>query len=186
MSVLLTGTQVIGLPVVTLDGGEDVADVRDVVYDPGAGSIVGLTLNKRGFLRGRLRAVLPATNIHAIGPDAVIVLSESALTALDDAPAAVATPDEHRNIVGNDVTTESGTVVGHVVDLALIAGGKGEVVGYQIRSLTGQLRYLPFHLQISISGTALIVPDKSVQDLRNDLVSLGASVDEFRAKLGTE
>lgn len=185
MSVLMTAKQVIGLPVVTLDGGEDVAEVRDVVYDPGAAALVGLTLNKRGFLRGRLRAVLPAANIHAIGPDAVIVLSDSALSAPDDAPPEVATPDEQRNIVGNDVTTESGLVVGTVTDLALIVGGRGEVVGYQISTVDGQARYLPFHLQIAISGTALLVPDATVDYLRDDLVGLGAAVEEFRAKLGT-
>jgi uncharacterized protein YrrD len=181
----MTAGQIIGLPVVTLEGGEDVAEVRDVIYDPGAGSVVGLTLNKRGFLRGRLGEVLPAANIYAIGPDAVVVANESALTAPNDAPADVAAPDEQRNIIGNDVTTESGTVVGTVEDMALIAGGRGEVVGYQINTLTGQARYLPFHLQVSISGTTLLVSDTTVEFLRDDLVGLGAAVDEYRAKLGT-
>ena len=50
MKLLMTASQIRGLPVVTVRGGEDLAEVRDVIYDPEAGRLVGLTLNKRGFL----------------------------------------------------------------------------------------------------------------------------------------
>ncbi|MGO9205772.1 MAG: PRC-barrel domain-containing protein, partial [Candidatus Limnocylindrales bacterium] len=53
MRMLATGSAIRGLPVVTIGGGEDVAEVRDLIYDPQAGRVVGLTLNKRGFLAGR-------------------------------------------------------------------------------------------------------------------------------------
>ena len=53
MRLLVTGSAIRGLPVVTIGGGEDVAEVRDVIYSPEAGRVVGLTLNKRGFLAGR-------------------------------------------------------------------------------------------------------------------------------------
>ena len=53
MKLLMTASQIRGLPVVTVRGGEDVAEVRDVIYDPEAGRLVGLSLNQRGFLAGR-------------------------------------------------------------------------------------------------------------------------------------
>jgi hypothetical protein len=43
----------------------DQSPFRDVIYSPEAGRVVGLTLNKRGFLAGRCREVLPAETIHA-------------------------------------------------------------------------------------------------------------------------
>jgi uncharacterized protein YrrD len=49
--------QMNGLPVVTVHGGEDVAEVRDVIYDPKAGRLVGLTLNKRGNQPGTIHDV---------------------------------------------------------------------------------------------------------------------------------
>ena len=70
MTLLMMASAIAGLPVVTVHGGEDIAEVRDVIYDPEAGRLVGLTLNKRGFLSGRHRDVLPAETIHAIGRDA--------------------------------------------------------------------------------------------------------------------
>ena len=57
MKLLMTASQIRGLPVVTIRGGEDVAEVRDVIYDPEAGRLVGLSLNQRGFLAGRRREV---------------------------------------------------------------------------------------------------------------------------------
>jgi len=60
MRLLMTASQIRGLPVVTVRGGEDVAEVRDVIFSPEAGRLLGVTLNKRGFLAGRSRDVLPA------------------------------------------------------------------------------------------------------------------------------
>lgn len=79
MTVLLTGLSISGLPVVTIRTGEDVAEVRDVIYSPEAGRVVGLTLNKRGFLAGRRREVLSDETIYAIGREAVMVNDESSL-----------------------------------------------------------------------------------------------------------
>lgn len=54
MKELLRGTDLVGLPVVTL-GGDDIAEVRDVLFDGDAGQVLGFTLNKRGRLAGRLK-----------------------------------------------------------------------------------------------------------------------------------
>ena len=99
MKLLMTASQIRGLPVVTVGGGEDVAEVRDVIYSPEAGRLVGVTLNKRGFLAGRSHDVLPAEAIHAIGQDAVMVLDESSLVAPQDAPDDVGQPATERNVI---------------------------------------------------------------------------------------
>jgi uncharacterized protein YrrD len=184
MSVLMMASDVNGLPVVTVRAGEDVAEVRDVIYDPAAGRLVGLTLNKRGFLSGRRREVLTAESIHAIGRDAVMVADESGLIAPDAAPDEVAHPATNRNVLGNDVLTEGGVSLGKVRDLALIVGSTGEVVGYQIDKTDGTPGYIPLPAQLAVSGVALVVPDATKEFVRDDLVSLGAAVDEFRARLG--
>ncbi len=97
--LLMTASQIRGLPVVTVEGGEDVAEVRDVIYSPEEGRLVGVTLNKRGFLAGRSRDVLPADAIHAIGQDAVMVLNDSKLVAPEDAPEDVGHPATERNVL---------------------------------------------------------------------------------------
>lgn len=184
MKLLMTASQINGLPVVTVHGGEDVAEVRDVIYSPAEGRLVGLTLNKRGFLGGRRREVLPVEAIQAIGRDAVMIADESSLTAPEDAPDDVAHPATERNVIGDDVLTEGGTSLGIVRDLALLVGSKGEVVGYQIDKAGGGQGYIPLPAQLAVSGAALVVPDVTAEFIRDDLVGLGAAVDDFRARLG--
>jgi len=184
MRLLMTASQIRGLPVVTVRGGEDVAEVRDVIFSPEAGRLVGVTLNKRGFLAGRSRDVLPAEAIHAIGKDAVMVLDASSLVPPEDAPDDVAHPAVERNVVGDDVLTEGGLSLGKVTDLVLLVGSSGEVVGYQIEKPGGGQGYIPLPAQLAVSGAALVVPDITEEFVKDDLVGLGASVDEFRARLG--
>jgi uncharacterized protein YrrD len=184
MRLLVTGSDIRGLPVVTIADGEDVAEVRDLVYSPEAGRVVGLTLNKRGFLAGRRREVLPAETIHAIGRDAVMIDDESSLTLPDDAPADVGAPPSGRDVTGDEVLTEGGMSLGHVRDVVVLVGSNGEVAGYEIATTSGGTGYIPLPAQLAVSGTTLVVPEATKEFVKNDLVGLGAAVDDFRAKLG--
>ena len=90
--LLVAGNSVRGLPVVTVRGGEDVAEVKDIVYQADAGRIEGFTLNKRGLFTGKRREVLPTEQVHAIGADAVMILDEECLRDPGRAPVAVGAP----------------------------------------------------------------------------------------------
>ncbi|MDX6721177.1 MAG: hypothetical protein QOJ63_3431 [Solirubrobacteraceae bacterium] len=182
MRLLVTASAIHGLPVVTL-GGDDVAEVRDLIYSPDAGRVVGLTLNKRGFLAGRRREVLPAETIHAIGRDAVMIDDVAGLTLPEDAPADVGTPPAGRDVTGNEVLTEGGTSLGQVRDVVVLVGSKGEVVGYEISTPSGETGYIPLPAQWAVSGTAMVVPEDTREFVKDDLVGLSAAVDEFRSRL---
>jgi uncharacterized protein YrrD len=186
MRMLVTGSAIGGLPVVTIDGGEDVAEVRDVIYSPEVGRIVGLTLNKRGFLGGRRREVLSAETIRAIGPDAVMVDDETSLIRPKDAPADVAEPPSGRDVIGNEVLTEGGTSLGQVRDVVVLLGSTGEVVGYEIDLASGGTGYIPLPTELAVSGSALVVPEDTNEFVKGDLAALGAAVDEFRSRLGSQ
>jgi uncharacterized protein YrrD len=182
--LLVTGSAIRGLPVVTIVDGEDVAEVRDVIYSPEAGRIVGLSLNKRGFLAGRCREVLPVENIHAIGRDAVMVEDDTRLTLPEDAPADVGAPPSGRDVTGNEVLTEAGESLGQVRDVVVLVGRNGEVVGYEIDTASGNPGYIPLPAQLAVSGSTLVVPEATKHFVKDDLVGLGAAVEEFRASLG--
>jgi uncharacterized protein YrrD len=184
MRLLMSGSAIRGLPVVTLAGGEDVAEVRDLIYDPQAGRVVGLTLNKRGFLSGRRREVLPAETIHAIGSDAVMIEDERSLVMPSDAPEDVGAPPSGRDVTGDEVLTDGGTSLGRVRDVVVLVGSKGEVVGYEIETAAGGTGYIPLPAQLAVSGTTLVVPETTKEFVEDDLVGLGAAVDEFRSRLG--
>jgi uncharacterized protein YrrD len=185
MSPLLAGSAIRGLPVVTM-AGEDVAEVRDVIYSPEAGRIVGLSLNKRGFFAGRRREVLSAETIHAIGGDAVMVDDESSLILPENSPSELGTPPSGRDVTGNEVLTEAGASIGKVEDVIVLVGSNGEVVGYEIERATGGIGYIPLPAQLAVSGSALVVPDATTEFIEDDLVGLATAVDKFRSGPGTQ
>ncbi len=182
MTALMRASDVRGLPVVTITGGEDVAEIRDVVYHGERGDVLGFTLNKRGgLLRGRLREVLLAEDVGAIGRDAVMIEDEeSCLVAPRDAPAAVARPEEDRNVLGNAVVTDAGVRLGTVTDLVLRVGGHGEVVGYEVRREGSKdTWFVPRPAQLAVSGTALMVPNDIERYARQDLSGFANALDDY-------
>lgn len=183
MALLLAATAVIGLPVVSIADGEDVAEVRDVVYDPSAGRLVGMTLNKRGFLSGRSQDVLSAAGIAAIGRDAVMIEDTTCLDSRGDSADGAGASEANRNVLGDDVLTEGGASLGVVRDLIVMVGGTGEVVGYRIETPDGREAYIPLPAQLAVSGAALVVPEATESFVRDDLVGLAGAVDEFRSRL---
>jgi hypothetical protein len=43
---------------------------------------------------------------------------------------------------------------------------------------------VPLPAQLAVSGSALVVPEATKEFVEDDLVGLGAAVDEFRSRLG--
>jgi uncharacterized protein YrrD len=189
--LLLRATDLNGLPVVTVDAGEAVADVKDVVYSPEGGTLLGFTLNKRGFLKGPMKAVLAFEDVTAIGRDAVMVASDDAVSEGGEALATVVDESAGRNVRGDDVITEAGKRLGSVVDVVLDATN-GEIVGYELtgdaalQAHAGRPMLVPLPATRAVSGTALIVPESVEPFIRDDLSGFGAAVDEFRDELPKE
>ncbi len=180
---LVKATELVGLPVVTL-GGDDIAEVKDVVYEP-TGRLVGFTLNKRGFLSGRLKQILAVDEVASIGRDTVMTDTEEALTDKSDAPESVEAAAD-RNVIGASVVTNAGTKFGEVVDLVVSVGGKTEAVGYELASTGDDARhvFLPLPEQLSVSGEAVIVPSGLDDFVRDDLTGFGSAVERYREDHG--
>ncbi len=188
MAHLIRAGDLIGHPVVAIDSGEDVAEVRDVVYDAGKHRLVGFTLNKRGIFAGRLKDVLPATSISAIGADAVMIADESQITESEQ-PEALESPGDSASVIGNRVLSSQGTDLGEVVGVVLETGDDPIAVGYEIDATdaAGDTKadrvFVPISAQMALSGDNLMLPEEATEFVRNDLAGFGAAVTEYRASL---
>ncbi|MCU1456870.1 MAG: PRC-barrel domain protein [Actinomycetia bacterium] len=184
-------TDLIGLPVVTF-AGEDIAEIKDVVYEPAQGGLVGFTLNKRGFFAGRLKLVLAMDAVHALGRDAVMVEDESALVDTREAPEAMTDASSERNVIGAAVITDGGKQLGTVTDVVVSLGTGAEAVGYELggSAITAEHGrrplFIPLPEQLAVSGEALMVPAEVEAFVRDDLSGFGAAVADFRARLHHE
>jgi uncharacterized protein YrrD len=189
--LLLRGTDLNGLPVVGITDGDAIADIKDVVYSPDRGALLGFTLNKRGFFSGPMKAVLAYEDVVAVGRDAVMVNGRSAVTEGGESLAVVVDESAGRNVLGDDVLTDGGKRLGKVIDV-VIEVTSGEVVGYELtgdpelQAHAGRPLLVPIPATLAVSGTVLMVPATVEPFIRDDLTGFGAAVDEFRGQLPEE
>lgn len=179
---LVRARDVMGLPVVAIDSGEDVAEIRDVLYDGEASRLVGFTLNKRGRFAGRSKAVLAAGSVAAIGPDAVMIADESALARGDDGHEVLDRLGSARPVIGNRVLSADGTDLGELVAVVLATGDEPRAVGYEVRAAEGAgTWFVPISAQRALSGDTLVLPAAATDYIRNDLVGFGAAIASYRS-----
>ena len=185
-------SEIAKLPVVTM-AGEDVAQVKDVVYAAGGGAVGGFTLAGRGLFAGPLKQALAWSSVSALGADALMIADESVLQdtqAVLDVSAA--SGGSGGDVLGSKVLTDGGTDLGTVVDVIVeVEGGTDgtcHVVGYEIEAsealgTRGTKVLIPLPDTLAASGEHLMVPASAKNFVSHDLAGFGASVAAFRAQL---
>ena len=195
MSLLLRVSEIIGRPVVTL-GGDDIAQIRDVVFAGADGEVVRFTLAKRSRFGGPLKDVLPWSAVVALGPDAIMVGDEDALSA-DPIPSdADATDPGDGDVLGDRVITDGGVDLGEVVDAVVeVAAGSARVVGYEMvpsptfepeHGRKGRRLFVPRPETLAASNQAVVVPAVAVDYVADDLAGFGEAIESFRSRLRGE
>lgn len=192
MSRLMRTSEVTKRPVVTM-AGEDVAQIKDVVYSAGGGAVGGFTLAGRGLFAGPLKQALSWTAVMALGPDAVMVRDENALEPMESVlDRSAATGGSGGNIMGSQVLTDAGKELGTVVDVVLEVGDEPgvecDVVGYEVEAsealgTKGTRVFIPLPDTLAASGTHLMVPASAENFVAHDLAGFGAAVQAFRQQL---
>ncbi|MCW2759018.1 MAG: PRC-barrel domain protein [Nocardioidaceae bacterium] len=202
MSRLVRTSEITKLPVVTL-AGEDVAQVKDIVYSSDGGAVGGFTLAGRGLLAGPLKQGVAWTNLLGVGADAVMITDEEALDPVGAVVEAASgdTGGSGGKVLGSRVLTESGVDLGSVVDVVLqfdegTGSGPGpcDVVGYEIeasetlaakssKGAKGTKLLIPLPDTVAVSGEHLMVPSGAEGFVTQDLAGFGAAVAAFRAQL---
>ena len=181
----MRATEVEGRPVVTL-AGERVGEVKDVVFDSSQGKLLGFTLRGHGFFSRSRKDTLPWSMVRSLGRDAVMITGADVLQG-EEALVAEGVPDD-RNVLGNQVLTDTGTDVGKVVDVIIETGVAAEIVGYEVAAskalgTRGEHVFIPLPDTVAVSGTHLMVPAAALEFVSHDLSGFGAAVQDFRTKL---
>lgn len=182
---LVLASDLPGRPVVSIDSGDDVAEIRDIVFDPASHRVTGFTLNKRGWFRGRLKAALATDAVVAIGPDAVMVATAGDLVDRADAPEPLAGGDETISLTDTAVLTSGGEELGTVSDVIIETGPRPEAVGYQVTGENGDV-FVPISAQLALSEDNLLLPADAADFVRNDLAGFGAAVTSYRQTLTSD
>ena len=76
---MIRASQLSGRAVVDIEAAEKLGQIDKVIVDPDARRVAAYVLTRGGAFSGeRGEMVLPATSVHAIGPDAVTVRNTEA------------------------------------------------------------------------------------------------------------
>ncbi len=128
---MIRATELGGKAVVDVDAAEKLGKIDRVVLDPDARRIAGFAVVKGSSLLGTgEHLVLPASSVHAIGPDAVTVhhrQSNAASTSATDLQHLPRVSD----MVGRKVVSDQGQLLGAVDDV-LIDEADGRIIGYAL------------------------------------------------------
>ena len=116
-----------GRAVVSLDNATKIGEVDDLMIDPTSRHIVAVKVRTGFFSAAQF---VPAAEVKNVGADAVTVAAN-----VEPAPPATAggqPPVELTNIIGNQVVTDAGTLVGELRDVVLDWANL-TITGYEVR-----------------------------------------------------
>ncbi len=147
----------------------------------------------RGLFSGPLKQALAWSSVMALGPDAVMIRDEDVLTSTTEVlDESAASGGSGGNVLGSDVLTDAGSLLGVVSDVILEVSHRAaqacDVVGYEVAASEslgphGGKVFVPLPDTLAASGAHLIVPDSAKGFLAHDLAGLSAAVEAFRHQL---
>jgi sporulation protein YlmC with PRC-barrel domain len=119
-----------GRAVVDLDRAEKLGTIDRIVVDPDARRVAGFLVSRGKSVSGEgMHMTVPASSVHAIGPDALTVLRPAAIA--DDAMRRIDNLPKASDLIGLKVVSEDGRLLGRVDDI-LINREDGRIVGYTL------------------------------------------------------
>lgn len=173
---MISGRTFIGMPIFSLDRGEEIGEVENLIFDPDRKMVVGFVLEEEGLFRSS--EVIPFESIESLGPD-VIVLKRGASLETSSEIDSKQVKKEGFNLTGRRVISDRGHEIGAVYDLE-IDEPTGAVTGIEIRrglfqdTAEGKKR-IDFEYIQQIGKDAVIVSEGALEALAAQKGGLSAT-----------
>ncbi|SDN54781.1 Uncharacterized protein YrrD, contains PRC-barrel domain [Paenibacillus sp. yr247] len=163
----------IGLPVLTVDSGKQIGQVKDLLVDP-EWHIRGIVLEVKNWFSA-LRYI-PWEGIVAAGEDAITIPNESVIREFEQVEECYSFLEGSRKFKGLPVITVGGHKLGVVEDVYLNQDWGKQIIGYElsegfISDLKEGRRWLPMPDSATKGEDAIIVPVHCAQEVEELFVS---------------
>jgi uncharacterized protein YrrD len=154
------GKYIIGKSIITLDTGEIIDTVQDVLFDSQNNKILGFLVDEGGFLKSA--RVLPFESIKNIGTDGITVADKNAIVSARDVESIRDFTESNNILLGTKVMTEDGKDLGKISDV-YFDETLGTIEGYEVSggmfadAMSGT-SFLPNPKTINIGRDVAFVP----------------------------
>lgn len=167
--MLVKSSEVIGSKVITIQGGKNIENVDDIIYDPEDNQVRALVVNSGGLFSDA--QVIMMEDVKSIGQDAIMVESDQVLKSVDKIPPTISEIVKNDiHLTHKDVVTEDGTDLGSISDI-IFDSNSGKVEEFEVSQ--GRLENIR-------SGKKTISIDKIVTVGEDDIIVSGYTEQEVR------
>ncbi len=179
------GKDIIGRSIVSYDKGEKYDTIQDLVFDQNSNQLLGFLVQEAGWFKSA--QVLLLKDVQAIGPDAVITGSESAIVKVNSIPNLQHILDHNNILKGTRILTLDGRDLGTMVDL-YFNEHTGVVEGYEVSgglfadAYSGR-SFVPAPNTLKIGRDVAFVPSHTAQLMEEQVGGIRAAMQTTNNKL---
>jgi uncharacterized protein YrrD len=124
---VLKGNDMIGMPIVAYDTGEEIKKVKDLIFDSNS-KLIGFLVEEKFWWNTQ---VLPVHSIKVMGPDAIVASSATAIVSARRLPEIKQALKGNIVFTGTKIVTEEGYDLGTIADL-YFDKYTGAIEGYEV------------------------------------------------------
>ncbi|MGE5209533.1 MAG: PRC-barrel domain-containing protein [Alphaproteobacteria bacterium] len=170
---MIKGTHLIGRAVIDMEAAERLGRIKEIIVQRDGERVAGFIVAHGETIvgTGGTRRTIPASALHAIGPDAVTVhgseVKERASADLGNLPRM-------SDVIGRKMLTRSGRLLGSISDV-LINGDDGTIIGFAVgESVRSKLEnilnpqrskingYVRADADLHVGNELIVVPDNAL------------------------
>ncbi len=189
---MLKGKDIIGRKIVTLDGGEKLDSVRDLIFDEQGNRVLALLIDEGGWFHAA--RVIPFASVKSVGEDAVMIGSADDVVSARDDATITAAMEGKAGLVGLNLITTDGKDLGRIADV-FFDETSGQVVGYEstgglFSDLSSGRTFVPAPESVTIGAEAAIVPPAVAHAMEEQEVgglqgAFGSAAESVKGAAGT-
>ncbi len=150
--------EITGLPVVSIEEGEEIGTVRMLIPDPHEPKIIGIVVEDREWFKGA--KIVTFDKIFGLGESAVTIINKQQLSKVDTFPEVEDVLLRGISLLGSRVLTRKGEALGQVEEFYIEKDGK--IIAYEV-DMKDDVKFLPSEEVLTI-GKGIIITKEDARE----------------------
>jgi len=148
---------IINLPIVDISEGVEIGTASKMVINSAEGSVVALVVDDGKWYLGA--KLLPFSAIAGLGESAITTITASSVIAVANAPEMEKLLAADITVIGTNVLTKTGQLIGTVKEISIDATGK--ITSCEMEELNGEVKDIPGESILTFGKKVLIIADEA-------------------------